>query len=489
MSDLRKAFCADGWVKRLLPKLVFLLCLMQPVLDVLSYWQDALSLTNTLTTVLRFGLLAVVSLLGFVLSEKKRYYYGLAVVLLLLTAGHAVACSRWGYDAPFADLVNLVRIYQLPLMTLAFVTFLRQCPACMESFRKGFFGCLLLCSVVVLLSTLTGTDPHTYPDKEVGFLGWFYFANSQSAIVSMLVPVALVWTVSQQRFRTWLVPVAAFLGFALLYGLATRLAYVSLLAAYVVIAFCLLLLRKREGISVKRPVALLLVLVLVAAAGYGVSPMTKNAELVAKNKILKQQDIDAKTAADEAQAIADGLTGEALAVARLESAYETYLTGPAGRFGLERTACDYGYSTNAGDIADVRREKLTFNRMLLEDNPGLSIWFGLEREDMSFGGESYDVENDFHGIFYLCGAVGLVLMLALLGWVVLRIAAALCRDFRGTFTMEAVGCGVSLCCGLAHAYFTAGVLRRPNATFYLAALLAMCIVLTDRKIRKSEVDS
>ena len=46
------------------------------------------------------------------------------------------------------------------------------------------------------------------------------------------------------------------------------------------------------------------------------------------------------------------------------------------------------------------------------------------------------------------------------------------------FTLEAAGCGAALLCSLAHAYFTAGVLRRPNATFYLAAVLAMAWGLT-----------
>ena len=68
----------------------------------------------------------------------------------------------------------------------------------------------------------------------------------------------------------------------------------------------------------------------------------------------------------------------------------------------------------------------------------------------------------------------------------LRIAAALLRDFRTTFTLEAAGCGIALCCALAHAYFTAGVLRRPNVTFYLAVLLAVSYGLTEKK-KKDEV--
>jgi len=462
-----------------LPQIMLILCLLQPCLDVLSYWQDALGVSNALTTVLRFAMLAAVVLLGFALSQRKRAYFGLAGILLALTVGHVLACSQWGYGPVTADLANLLRIYQLPLMTLAFITFLRRAPETQESMERGFFWCLLVCAAVELLSALTGTNPYTYPDKEVGLLGWFYFPNSQSAILSMLVPVALVraWKARQR----WLFPVVALVSFAVLYGFATRLAYVALIGSFLVLAGSAVVLGKLHGTGWKRPAAVLLALAIVAAAGYGVSPMTKNAQLVARNKVLKQQDITEKVAADEAEAKEAGLEGEALAAARLEDAYETYLTGPTGRFGLERTAEWYDYSTDAGDIADVRREKLTYNQMLLQDNPGLSLWFGLEREDLTYDGESYDAENDFHGIYYLCGAVGLGLMLVFLGFFLVRIALALLRDFRGTFTPEAVGCGTALVCGLAHAYFTAGVLRRPNATFYLAVLLAMAYVYSDRR--------
>ena len=72
-------------------------------------------------------------------------------------------------------------------------------------------------------------------------------------------------------------------------------------------------------------------------------------------------------------------------------------------------------------------------------------------------------------------------------WFMMRILLALIRDFRGTFTLEAAGCGIALCCALAHAYFTAGVLRRPNVTFYLAVLLAVAYGLTDKKM-KNEAD-
>lgn len=469
-TNLRK-----GLVSRL-PAFLLILCILQPVLDVASFWLERLGMSNGPTTVLRFAVLAAVVLVGFLLSERKRAYFMLAAVLAVLTAGHILACAQWGYGAPFTDLANALRIYQLPLMAFGFISIMRAQPQCMESVKKGFLICLLICAGVELLSVLTHTNPYTYRDqKTVGICGWFYFANSQSAILTVLVPVSLCYVLEKTKKAVPFLLVTV-VGLGVLYFFATRLAFAALIGTGLGLTVCLVLLRKQ--LQIKKPVIVLLTCTLIAVAAVPLSPMVKNDTLVARNKILKQEDINAMVEADEGAALEAGLEGEELALARLETAYGKYLAGLSGHFGLERTAQRYDYSTDAGDIADVRRARLNFCSMLLEDQPGLSFWFGMEREDMSHDGITYDVENDFHGIFYLCGAVGLAAMIAFLGWFLLRILLALVRDFKKVFSLQSAGCGIALLCCLVHAYCTAGVLRRPNVTFYLAMLLAMAYMMT-----------
>ena len=385
-------------LRAFLPQIMLVLCLIQPFLDILSFWQDELGLSNGLTTVLRFAMLALVMLLGFILSERKRYYFALAGILALLAAGHVAACLQWGFTSLTADLANTLRIYQLPMMTLAFVTFVRCNRDCLSQIRKGFFWCLMICAAVEVISVVTGTNPYTYENKSIGILGWFYFANSQSAILGMLVPVALAWVIEIDSKRLWPTLVVSVVGLGVLYFFATRLAYMSMVAAGFGLAISLLVLWKTEKLDVKKPVAVLLLCTVIGLAGYPVSPMYKNNVLVERNKVLKQQNILEKVAADEAAALEKGLEGLALEEARLVSAYEEYLAGPTGAFGISRVAALYNYSTDATDVADDRLERLNFCRLLLEDQPGLSFWFGMEREDMSHDGITYDVENDFHGI-------------------------------------------------------------------------------------------
>ena len=214
--------------------------------------------------------------------------------------------------------------------------------------------------------------------------------------------------------------------------------------------------------------------------------MAENNRRVAENAKLKQEDINFLVAQDDAAVTEQGLMGKEAELYRLRSAYESYLPGVTGRFGLEKAAQRYNYSTQASDLADARRQKNTYCLLLMEEQP-LARLFGLELSDLSHDGVTYDVENDFYGIFFLTGGAGLLLLGLFLLYFLWRILRALVLDFRSHFTLTNLGFGLSLCCGLAHAWFTCGVLRRPNASFYLSLCLAAIYILTKTHPQKENV--
>ena len=165
----------------------------------------------------------------------------------------------------------------------------------------------------------------------------------------------------------------------------------------------------------------------------------------------------------------------------LTYAYEEYLGPLVEKYGFENVVKIYNASTRMEQVANLRVKKLNYCRLMLNELPATSRWFGLNYNDMEYRGEIYDVENDFHGIAYLYGYAGLLclcLFFAYFGWLILW---ALFKNFRQYFTVEAGSCGIALCCGLIHAYETSGVLRRPNVTVYLSLLLAMVWYLVRRK--------
>ncbi len=456
---------------------VLALIVVQPVLDVISYWLNYSSAGNTVTLILRLVLLMLTVLLGFTLSKRRRAYFITAAVLLLLTLGHVIACKQFGYAQPVQDLTNLVRIYLLPLTALSFRTLLRRFPNLRKGIPMAFTLCLGIILVVEVLATVTGTDPRTYASNSVGVLGWFYHANSQSAILCMLAPVAIVYV--YRRFSSpipFLITSIAALG--MLFLLATRLALLGCILTALCLGLCLLLRKQRlQGLW-------LLALTVVLALLIPLSPMTKNQQAVQENAALEQEEIDQMVSRDQffsqrTNSIRNFMFStttrqDTSDTDRLRTAYKTCLPGLVEQFGLERTAQAYDYSLSASDLCDVRRAKRTYSRLLLEDSPASAKLFGMELSRWNTDSGSYDVDDDLHGIFYQCGGVGLVLLLGFLGYFVLLVFRAFGRKKLALLTPDFVALLVALATCAAHIYATSGVLRRPNASFYLAVCLALC---------------
>ncbi len=469
---------------RHLPMAVVALCALQPLIDVLAYVLDRNGVGNLPTLLLRSFLLAAMVIAGIAVSQNKNPWYWLLGGLALFTLLHGAGCLYYGYDDPVHDLVNLVRIYQLPLAAFSFAALCRKEEKCLSALFVGASVSLGLIALIGLVATVTGTDPHTYANKSVGLLGWFSTPSAQSAILSMLVPLFVGFFMEKFHLNPLYVGLAALLGFGLLFLFATRLSYASFLgAAWAFGFFCLL----GRGDKKKRRILTMVfsAFVLAGILLIPLSPMEKNTAMVQVNLEKKQAHIDTLVKEDSEKAKGQILADMDLRLASLESAYEYYLPGVTGRFGLMQTAEYYDYSTDASVIADARLQKKAYCLMLLQEQP-LCVLFGMELGDMTFDGNTYDAENDFHGIFFLCGGVGLLALLGSILWLIGRALWALKRDFARLFTPQLVALATCAVCGLAHAYFTAGLLRRPNASIYFSLCLTAIWYLTQRrKERKS----
>lgn len=465
--------------KSRVPLLVTVLVAVQPLLDVLSFWTQKAGVSSVPTLALRFGLLGVTVLLGFCLSRKKWVYGAAAGGILLLEAGHVWAClsAPGGYANPVPDLTNAVRILQMPLLTLCFITFLRHDPGSFPALQRGLALSLGIILLVEVLSRLTGTDPKTYSDG-LGVLGWFTLSNSQSAILSMLVPLCMGWLLAGGKRLRPLFWAASAAGLLALYLLGTRLSYLGIFTASVGIAVSLLLIDWRGEWKTAA--------ILLLAAGLFVvlmpsSTMGYHLQVDSGAQNRRQDKIDQLIGEDREQvdAAVDKLPEPGLdlqekedLVEALTPVYEEFVGDFVEIFGAQETMEMFGYSTNIFDFYDVRSKKLLFAQLLMEGSPPSSRVFGLDYSRFVAGDNIYDVENDFHGIYYLCGGAGLAALCLFLLYFFVLIVRALLKDARRYFTIEAASYGVALLICLAHAFYTAGVLRRPNASVYLSVVLA-----------------
>lgn len=473
--------------KQKLPVLLIVLMVLQPLLDIVSYFWSLGGHSNLPTLMLRMGILAVTALYAFCISQRKRVYLIAAGVCAVFWGAHMAACYQAGYQDPFTDLTNYVRVVQIIVYTLCFITFLREGEAVYRACLIGFCLNLGICAAVMLLSTLTGTDPHTYASG-LGTLGWFSTTNAQSAILSASTPVVLMLALRNTgKWRYPLLLAATAISFACLYAIGTRLAYVSILASALGLPVIMALTRQ---FSLPKT-AILFLCAAVCLVGFHHSPMYQNQHIYTDSMAEKQgwasikiQQAEDSLEQEDSEKSASKAAPESdqAKIKRLTPLYEWCAANITERFGAEAVIRKYNFSSNVQEITAVRQQKIYYCEMLQDELPFSARLFGIELGRMYFKGKIYDVENDFHGIYFLYGIVGLVLLLAFIGYFLLQIVRVLVQDPKTYFTPMAGAIGLSLILLLVYSYCTAGVLRRPNASFYLSMVLALVYYLTRIKV-------
>lgn len=460
-----------------LPTLLLIILILQPLMDILSYWTDRLGMANTITLLLRFAVFAAVCLLGFLTSSRKKVYGIAAGACAFVLIGHVIACSVKGYLDPVHDLTNFIRVVQMPLFVLCFISFLRANKKCYAAVETGLIVNFWIISVTLVISVVTNTAAATYTNSGIGLLGWFSTSNAQSAVVSMLAPIVIVLCYRKRSF--WLFCLTTAAAFAQLYFLGTRLAFLAIAATAVGLPLVLILTKNTR--TSKRYMAVLVLALVVCCAFYKQSPMYINQNRYNVAMSSKQSDAEVMIRRTTGSSTDVSNADPAERYHALSTIYNFYAPKMCERFGTARVMSAYDYSSQVTDITATRHRKIVFCSMLMDEHPFISRIFGMELSRMAFDGDIYDVENDFHGIYFLYGWAGLALMVAFVVYFLYLIAKYLVQDFRKYFTLEAGAYGISLCLCLIYAYCTAGMLRRPNASVYMSVLLAVVYYLTQMR--------
>ena len=486
-----------NWLRQHIPQFTAALLLIQPVMDVISFWLQRFDLSTAPTLVLRMGILGITILYGFLVSDRKQVYYIAAAVCVAIAAGHVYACLQLpdGYVSPIQDLTNYVRVVQMPLLAICLITFLRQNEETFAAIQRSLTGVLLMILAVEILCMVTNTDYGTYTDG-IGTIGWFSNTNSQSNNLCILVPISLAWQLVQEKRNMPLFWVTAVLSFAALYFFGTRLVYLGIYATCIGLSFTIFLVRRRDW----KIATALLGIAILATALMTYSPMVEHMRVNGGIQNERQGYINMQIGDDleEVKALIQKVPGNSgnsssseekgmteeerqQLIEDLTPVYEHYVSDFVEIFGAEKTMEMFNYSIDVHDFSAIRPKKLMFAQMLMNDSPVSSQIFGLNLARFTVGENIYDVENDFHGLYYLYGWVGLGAYLLFLAYFVYLIIWALIKNARKYYTPEAAAYGIAFLMCLAHAYNTAGVIRRPNASIYLSVILAVFYYLVRLK--------
>lgn len=487
----------------IVPEIVFVLLLIQPVLDVISHWATEWEIT-TYTTIFRFLMLAAVLLYSFIISDRKGIYILFGGVIALYWILHVVACLRaeGGYLSPFSDLTNLLRTVQLPLFTLSFITFFKKSDLVPQKIQCAFFANMVIMIHSIILSYMTGTQIYTYVDSQKGLMGWATVHNAQSAILTFVIPLLLLFVYKKKN--KWLFYATCIVCFGILFFTGTKVDYYAIF----IIAPAVMIFLFIQGERSPFYYVTLLCITLACLFCYNTSvahdiwtdhtvAMGYRQDYV-DNLLIgtdieesdKQQNVLGlhlpKDLNKESYEALDDRMKELI-----QEVYDLYLHPMVNRFGFERVIEKYEYSLDVSNLTEQRQQKRFFAELAWEDSNFLTRCFGyeyitliehytLEIEEGEFQEYemNYDLENDFPSVFYYSGYVGFAIyMLFLLYFAALAAVGVLTRGMK-LITMETGMVGITFGLAMGVSQFSGNVLRRPNASIYVSVILAYIYYLT-----------
>lgn len=459
------------------------LLVIQPLLDVLSYFMGQAD-ANWLTTTLRTILLFAVCFYGFLIAENRRFYYGVYGVVAGFWLLHALNCVRLGYQDPIGDAAEYLKLVQFPLWTLSFVSFFRRREK-LDYKTIGIlalnFGLILL---VIALSYAVGDPVYTYhyPDRGVfiGIRGWFGVANSQSSILTLLLPPVLLWGLRSNRL--WQFCLCCLFGFGLLYFTGTRLTYYG--ALLIGAAFLVLLLFRRQQLLFCIPLVVALALMVLFR---GVSPMAERQALTADSYGIYQEKADEILGEDKDFVYQEGEEIPDRVLEKITRIYRdvygkpgiygaTLLEDLIEEFGLEEVMEQYQYATDPQTLYNTRVKKLTAMEMVWEDKDLLTKIVGFEYAECHVGSHIYDPENDFPALLYYYGYLGVALYVGFALFFVVISCKGLIQNWRRILCIEFGVPAMMFALMFGGAQFSGQVLRKPSVTVYGSVAAALLYV-------------
>lgn len=508
----RNRILKDATKSKLLWGYLLVLFISQPILDVMSYWliqwKGEGSTQLTLAVRMLFFILTIIC--GFIVSKKRKVYYIAFEVVFLFWILHYINGVRIGYSAIFLDLNNYIKLVQAPLFALSFISIFKQFAPAIPA--KKFFGVnYLIILFIILMAFITGTEAYTYPNYKIGIIGWFYTGNAQTAIIAMVVPI-IIYTAFQSGNKIFFL-LSVIVGFTNLFFTGTKVAYYSIFI--ISIGFVIvLLLAKNKSIY---PIIIMGSMAILCAGLFTFSPMYEMTA-IHSNFVNKQQQTTNKSLQVDSQSPSsvsskgnssksstiDSTTGNSsenpadtsstkssdhLDLLKYEKVYSqlTRYQPMIKKFGLNTVLKQTNYTLDMDTLTNARNMKLTYNFILFNQQDFLTKLLGINYNMEMCGNENYDVENDLMGILFLYGIIGFLLYMLFIGYFAIYIFKKLLYSFSQCFSVE-LGCIlISLSISLITAIFTAGMLRSPNASFYMSALIAYAYCLINHHSLQKQV--
>lgn len=449
---------------------------LQPLLDVLAYWTQNES--GTAAGYIRLFLMFVISAY-VVLKYKSLDCIKAICIIAVVFLAHIINCGRVGYVSPIKDFIYIAKVIYMPILAICFSCAVNRDDMA-EEIIKGLMISAALEALIIIVSGLTDTYVPTYTIEKLGISGWVIDDNRccHSDIISSLAVFSVFFFLEKSSFWSYFVFISVF---AVLISNGTTACYVTLLAVTAGFpAFILIrsLICKEKIDSEKKK--LFIFLALLFAASIIALPYTPRYKMeMIERKSYSDNELRFATKMSKygydiynmslEEKLEDDFVHE-----ELKEYYNHFIFGTVeslGKYDTDRIIRSFDGTINADILGNTRLMKRLYASYIREDSEPILRLTGFEISKLD--NPKDDLENDYHAIYYYYGFIGITAYILAILFIVFRIVRLLVCDFKGSLTLLNFTLLMCFFLQLGLAHFSGAMLRRPNASIYLAVVIAL----------------
>ncbi|MEG2685480.1 MAG: O-antigen ligase family protein, partial [Erysipelotrichaceae bacterium] len=367
---------------------------------------------------------------------------------------------------------------QMPVLAISFIYLIKD-----DSYKnmtsKAFIINIVVIIISIAISMITNTGEYTYDIYKLGLKGWFSNANSQSIIIVTLIPLAL--EVLTRKKNILLFSIGTILAWFLMISNGTKVAYLSIYLIFggFIVYYIMEFFLHRENFKRFNTVAIIAysLLLVISYVGYDKTPryeMTHGYES-AREEDQAEMDKEFDKMTDGSNPTLDQMLSNPVQREWILKTYDK-LINPSlvEKYGTETVLREYGYLPDAWELTDTRAAKILYSDMLYKKSDMLTKLVGFEYSHViTKDGTSFDLENDYHAVFYYYGYLGFGLYIGFLLYFLVLVLKKVIVDFKGAFTSFNFALILTYLVQLGAAQFSGAILRRPNVSIYLSIIVAL----------------
>lgn len=225
--------------RELLEKLLLYFIVLQPILDILTYFS-----IRTLDTSLTIGIVIRVLFMGLSVwfiffgnsSKLKKYVIGyLLAIAVVFGVGLVYNFFAKPIFNPFLELQFLAKTVYFHVMLgsyLLLFTSIDKVSRTRMQILKFTSIAMLIVSISMFFAIITGTSSETYEWNKFGLKGWFHSGNELGSIIAVCFPLVYLYAllkIDEAKKVYYFTPVVLLAAVAILIG--TKVSYFALLLA------------------------------------------------------------------------------------------------------------------------------------------------------------------------------------------------------------------------------------------------------------------